>query len=237
MPISLWWRRRPQTGIDGDGISRNAFRLGFRLRSMEERQPCPGHGICSSRCCAWHCRPAEAAAAECKLTPLAALPLLKTVQNVPVVPAHIDDQWTWLIIDTGGDPQPDLLAYGRCPEPAAQRSAQQPRLGDEPGFGRRRRPRLPARPGVRCPGCRSRRHHRSTLPGSWRSTPARPTRIRCVRAGGQAITQEDERPARPARQARFPGHIGSWSSRTARPATAAWAAMFAWRRCAPTTSS
>ena len=45
--------------------------------------------------------PEAALAAECKLTPLAALPLLASVRNVPVVPAHIADASTWLIIDTG----------------------------------------------------------------------------------------------------------------------------------------
>ena len=46
--------------------------------------------------------PAPVVAAEsCKLTPVAALPLLRSVTNLPIVPAHIDDQWSWLIIDTG----------------------------------------------------------------------------------------------------------------------------------------
>ncbi len=44
---------------------------------------------------------AAARAEECKLTPVAAWPLLAAVQNVPVVPAHIADQSVWLIIDTG----------------------------------------------------------------------------------------------------------------------------------------
>lgn len=41
------------------------------------------------------------AAESCKLTPVAALPLLRSVTNLPIVPAHIDDRWSWLIIDTG----------------------------------------------------------------------------------------------------------------------------------------
>lgn len=32
------------------------------------------------------------AAEACKLTPVAALPLLRSVTNLPIVPAHIDDQ-------------------------------------------------------------------------------------------------------------------------------------------------
>ncbi len=41
------------------------------------------------------------AAESCKLTPVAALPLLRSSVNLPIVPAHIDDRWSWLIIDTG----------------------------------------------------------------------------------------------------------------------------------------
>ena len=45
--------------------------------------------------------PEAARADTCKLTPLAALPLLASVRNIPVVPAHIAGESTWLIIDTG----------------------------------------------------------------------------------------------------------------------------------------
>jgi Aspartyl protease len=46
--------------------------------------------------------PGMASAGDCVLTPVAALPLLASVRNVPLVPAHIAGQSTWLIIDTGG---------------------------------------------------------------------------------------------------------------------------------------
>jgi Aspartyl protease len=41
------------------------------------------------------------AAEACRLTPVAALPLLRSSVNLPIAPAHIADQWSWLIIDTG----------------------------------------------------------------------------------------------------------------------------------------
>jgi hypothetical protein len=41
------------------------------------------------------------AANSCTLTPVAALPLLRAATSLPIAPAHIDGQWSWLIIDTG----------------------------------------------------------------------------------------------------------------------------------------